>query len=178
MKTDLYTRVSLPGYQHLARFIGLALLLFFLLTPFDSAAAQNGVEFDHFSTGFPLEGAHKRAVCTSCHLRGIFKGTPLACSACHSQASMMGGDKIPEDHIKAFPLCEECHTDQFWKPLVRMNHDMVIGSCFSCHDGVTATGKMPDHITSSNSCDDCHTTSTWQRATFDHADVTPGTCFT
>ena len=70
----------------------------------------------------------------------------------------MGGDKIPENHIKVFPLCEECHTDQFWKPLVRMDHDVVIGSCFSCHDGITATGKTPDHIASNNSCDDCHTT--------------------
>jgi len=140
-------------------------------------AAQPDAGFDHFQTGFPLEGAHSTARCTSCHLQGIFEGTPVACAACHGQTSRMGGDKFPAGHVKVLPLCEECHTNQFWKPLARMNHDAVIGSCSSCHNGTTATGKAPNHIQSGNTCDDCHTTSAWSLATFDHAGVTPGTCF-
>jgi hypothetical protein len=140
-------------------------------------AAQQDAGFDHFQTGFPLEGAHRAARCTSCHLQGIFEGTPVTCAACHGQTSRMGGDKLPAGHVKVLPLCEECHTNQFWNPLARMNHDAVIGSCSSCHDGITATGKTPSHIQSGNACDDCHTTSAWSLATFDHAGVAPGTCF-
>jgi predicted CXXCH cytochrome family protein len=51
----------------------------------------------------------------------------------------------------------------------------VIGSCVSCHDNVTATGKHPTHITSTDTCDDCHTTVAWLPATFDHSNIT-GNC--
>lgn len=40
------------------------------------------VVFDHAKTGFPLEGAHARTPCASCHQKG-FKGTPRQCAACH-----------------------------------------------------------------------------------------------
>jgi hypothetical protein len=41
------------------------------------AAAQT--DFDHFTTGFPLEGRHKALECDSCHVNGSFKGTPKIC---------------------------------------------------------------------------------------------------
>jgi hypothetical protein len=52
----------------------------------------------------------------------------------------------------------------------------VLGTCFSCHNGTTATGKTPDHIPSGTTCDDCHTSNAWIPAVFDHSAVSPGTC--
>ena len=43
-----------------------------------------GAGFDHFRTGFPLTGGHERVRCESCHIRGLFKGTPSQCKTCHS----------------------------------------------------------------------------------------------
>ena len=43
--------------------------------------------FDHFTTAFPLEGAHQFAHCESCHVDGQFAGTPVQCAGCHSQGS-------------------------------------------------------------------------------------------
>ena len=51
----------------------------------------------------------------------------------------------------------------------------VLGTCVSCHDGNTATGKHPTHITSGDNCDDCHTTVAWLPANFDHVNIT-GNC--
>jgi len=158
---------------------GLFLLLcIHTLHPAATHAAGTTVEFNHFSTGFPLEGAHRNAGCSSCHLHGIFAGTPVTCAACHDQGTLIPADKKPSNHIQTVSLCEECHTDRFWKPLAHMDHNAVIGACFSCHNGSTATGKAPNHIASDNTCDDCHTTNAWTPAVFDHAGVGPGTCTT
>ena len=36
-------------------------------TAFDSS-------FDHFTTGWPLEGAHRSVECAGCHVGGVFEG--------------------------------------------------------------------------------------------------------
>jgi hypothetical protein len=51
----------------------------------------------------------------------------------------------------------------------------VTGTCVSCHNGTTATGKPANHITTDNVCENCHTTTNWTSAVVDHADVS-GTC--
>jgi len=61
---------------------------------------------------------------------------------------------------------------------MRVDHADVLGTCFSCHNGTTATGKTAGHIASDNTCDDCHTTTAWLPAVFDHGSVAPGTCST
>jgi hypothetical protein len=81
-------------------------------------------------------------------------------------------------HIQTNNLCEDCHSNTSWTPVVRVDHADVIGTCFSCHNGTTATGKHAQHITSGNSCDDCHTSNAWTPAVFDHNSVSPGTCTT
>lgn len=138
-------------------------------------AAPGGTGFDHLSTGFPLDGAHADTECSLCHVRGIFKGTPSECGLCHGQGSRMSGTTKPADHIQTLNMCGDCHSERVWTPLVRFNHDDVIGSCASCHNGTTAEGKTPNHIASGNSCDDCHTTNAWTPAVFDHSSVT-GSC--
>jgi predicted CXXCH cytochrome family protein len=143
-----------------------------------AAVVNDAVGFDHASTGFFLEGAHAIADCSSCHLQGVFKGTPTQCNTCHAPGSRMSGQSMPAGHIKATPICEECHSSQQWTPLVRMNHDVVNGSCSSCHNGKNAAGKSSGHISSGNDCETCHTTFSWTTSIFDHSGVAPGTCFT
>jgi hypothetical protein len=59
--------------------------------------------------------------------------------------------------------------------ITRVNHAGVVANCFSCHNGVLATGKGPLHIASNNTCENCHTTFAWMPAHFDHRGVT-ATC--
>ena len=52
----------------------------------EAAKPAQGVTapFDHLTTGFELEGQHKQVKCESCHVDGVFKGTPVACVGCHA----------------------------------------------------------------------------------------------
>ena len=59
-----------------------------------------------------------------------------------------------------------------WKPVTRVDHAQVTGTCFSCHDGTKATGKTPTHIPSDNTCDNCHSPLAWKPARFDHTGIT------
>ena len=56
---------------------------FVLFLMMSTSWAQN--TFDHFSTGFELDGAHANVTCERCHAGGTFEGTPAACIGCHSQ---------------------------------------------------------------------------------------------
>jgi hypothetical protein len=60
---------------------------------------------------------------------------------------------------------------------VHVDHTAVLGTCTSCHNGTTASGKPITHITTNAQCDTCHSTIAWLPATFDHAAVT-GSCST
>ena len=51
-----------------------------------------------------------------------------------------------------------CHTTTTWRPVARVDHAQVTGSCYSCHNGTTATGKHATHIQSTNNCAACHAT--------------------
>ena len=64
----------------------LALLAALLVLAAGLAAAQSD-RFSHASTRFALTGAHATARCESCHVQGLFKGTPMQCVACHSAGS-------------------------------------------------------------------------------------------
>jgi hypothetical protein len=58
---------------------------------------------------------------------------------------------------------------------VRFDHTAVTGTCSSCHNGTTATGKSAKHISSTNNCDSCHVTTLWTTVHVDHTAVI-GTC--
>ena len=60
-------------------------------------------------------------------------------------------------------LCEDCHTVTAWSPYRRVNHNDVIGTCSSCHNGTIAQGKPRDHVSTSQACGACHRTTTWDR---------------
>ncbi|MCW9013615.1 MAG: hypothetical protein OQL06_07510 [Gammaproteobacteria bacterium] len=128
-------------------------------------------EFDHSLTGFMLTGQHSVLSCDSCHIRGIFRGIPKTCEGCHEQVSQIAASIKPITHVQTSASCDDCHTDSSWT-LVRMDHSELTGSCYSCHNGVRATGKPLNHIQSSNECDDCHLSIAWVPARFDHSDIT------
>jgi hypothetical protein len=52
-----------------------------------------------------------------------------------------------------------------------MSHAGVTANCFSCHNGVLASGKGAAHIPSNNLCQNCHITTAWVPARFEHQGV-------
>lgn len=57
------------------------------------------------------------------------------------------------------------------------DHNLVAGeACFTCHNGLNATGKPSFHINTTNLCNACHTTTMWSPTTsVDHNEVL-GSC--
>jgi len=139
-------------------------------------ALDFAADFVHDQTGFPLDFQHGTLKCESCHLQGVFAGTPRECDQCHSHTGRIRASSTPDQHILVTGDCEYCHTPNAWTPVIRVDHIAVVGPCQYCHNGVTATGKNPGHIKSGDDCDDCHRSFTWRGAVFDHANVT-GNCF-
>jgi len=137
--------------------------------------------FDHLGTGFGLTGAHTNTRCEACHVNGVFKGTPRDCAACHREGNRLarGNVVMPAGHLPTQQACDACHRTQSFAA-ARFNHAGVsAGSCQTCHNGSTTSGKPATHVPTSASCDSCHRTVGWLPASgFDHAGVTPGSCAT
>ncbi len=104
---------------------------------------------------FPLEGAHAEADCMACHSQGRYKGTPMACAACHL-----------DPHQGAYgDTCERCHNTVTFRQ-VQMDHTGLT-DCQSCHAGTAP----PDHYP--GQCSRCHTSTTdWGAVSFDHTGLT------
>jgi hypothetical protein len=130
------------------------------------APAQSAFEsgFDHDSTAWPLEGSHRNVDCGTCHVAGIFEGTPRQCAACHARGSLVQATGVPLDHIRTTDECDACHRQTAWAYVRRVDHNAVNGSCLSCHNGLTATGKPPRHVPTSSDCEACHSTRAWSPA--------------
>ena len=124
--------------------------------------------FDHFTTGFVLDGAHLTADCETCHVGGVFQGTPLDCRGCHSLGGRIDAEAKPVDHVLSNDFCDDCHRTASWVPLAQMNHDAVYGTCETCHNNVYTVGKPPGHPLTQADCDMCHATARWRPARFDH----------
>jgi hypothetical protein len=125
-----------------------------------AAVSQAGKNFDHMTTGFALTGQHQSVRCEDCHVRGIFKGTPPQCAACHTPGTLVTAVMIPNNHIPVFQPCDTCHTTNSFYGAHFVHSDVAIGSCATCHNGAFAKGKTPNHIAIGPkvSCDACHTT--------------------
>jgi len=158
----------------------LALLLVGASLAVPAAEQRGGVKFDHTRTGFLLTGGHSGIECESCHVRGVFRGTPRECSICHSPGSGIATTYKTTTHIPTTLPCEQCHRNSATWTGARFSHTGVgPGSCASCHNGRTATGKPNNHIATAESCDACHRTTAWIPANrFNHTGVAPGTCVT
>lgn len=140
------------------RCIAGASLLMLLFPMIGSAQSSLASQFDHFTTGFRLDGAHQLATCGSCHVDAIFTGTPIVCAGCHTQASRVQASTQPAQHVLSSERCGACHQTDTWVPVVRVDHLEVFGTCASCHDGIQAIGKPFNHIPATNVCEDCHNT--------------------
>lgn len=154
--------------------LGIFILLLICQIP-ANAAQRLSSDFNHDQTGFVLTGPHARLECNACHIRGIFKGLPRQCAACHERGSQIGTTQKPLNHVATTSECESCHAGPTWT-VTGFDHSSVTGRCGNCHNGVQAQGKPHDHVASSNTCDDCHLTVAWVPARFDHSNIT-GSCF-
>ncbi|MDD5370375.1 MAG: cytochrome c3 family protein [Anaerolineaceae bacterium] len=142
----------------------------------DCLSCHDGVDrmvpFEHASF-FPLDGAHEKAACGSCHADQKFTGTPTECTRCHADAKM---------HAGVFGnQCQACHTTAAWTPAHLWLHTFPLNhggqgeqtcqtchtktyadyTCISCHD------HQPDELAASHAplgipaadypkCDVCH----------------------
>ena len=134
------------------------------------AADKNGY-FDHFTTGFPLTGAHQFLDCSRCHIDGTYKGTPLECGLCHNNSRAPGKHA---EHISSSNRCDDCHTDRTWTG-ARFDHGDVTDDCSSCHNKEKAAGKPATHLPTTDECNNCHVTTGWRVTRVNHSAIT-GLC--
>ena len=147
--------------------------------------------FDHRLTGWPLEGAHAKQACGSCHRneKKTFLGLERTCRSCHQ-----------DEHRGQFAQqsCVACHTLTAWKPPAKFNHAKTAFpltgqhqavACASCHPkksdarGEFLALKGVAHQSCSNchkdphqgrfgaTCQQCHSTAGWKTgamANFNH----------
>ncbi|HEY6355202.1 MAG TPA: cytochrome c3 family protein [Burkholderiaceae bacterium] len=149
------------------------------------ALAQTGAtrNFDHLKTGFALTGAHVQTRCASCHLNGIFKGTPRDCASCHvaGMGYSRGNVVRPANHVPSSLACSSCHNTKTYVGATFSHQGVAAGSCQSCHSGAfpPADGRPSNHVpytsvaaAATASCDTCHKGSftTWANGRF-HSSV-------
>ncbi len=144
----------------LRRLVLLLLLALAWLAAAPAAFAQASAgAFDHTSTGYPLRGKHEDVRCETCHLRGIFKGTPRECAVCHAAGNNRGALAMPARHIQTTLACDSCHGFSSFTNLIYNHLDALPGGCASCHDNLRAKGKPQNHPSTIAACDQCHNTS-------------------
>ena len=147
------------------------------------AAAESqlgGRDFNHMATGFPLSGGHSTAACETCHIGGVFKGTPKNCDGCHAIGQRVVATPKSSNHIVTDAPCESCHFNTATFLGARYNHgNAKPGQCKTCHNGRQANAKPASHAVgnkATGSCDSCHRPSAWFPASWNHIGVAPGTC--
>ncbi len=89
---------------------------------------------------FALVGDHATAACASCHVNGVYKGTPRTCVGCHQ--TQYNATRDPNHAAAGFPTsCDSCHraADTSW-------------------DRGTFTHRFPRTGRHNVSCAQCHTT--------------------
>src|SRR4051794_8971995 len=86
------------------------------------AFAVQRTSFDHLTTGFELQGAHRDMSCEYCHVQGVFKGTPRTCEGCHTIGTRISATPKPPTHLVTTSRCVLCHAIYNFKPIYRMDH--------------------------------------------------------
>ena len=145
--------------------------------------------FNHNSSTFVLTGAHASAACNSCHINGIYKGTPTTCYACHKKDDSHGG--------RFGTNCGNCHSTSAWLPFTAFNHNLASFPLTGAHAGLDCTRchvnnawrGIPAYCAGCHAepaihagvfgtdCAQCHNTSNWN-ATFNHPGGCDGNCAT
>lgn len=142
--------------------------LAFMLWTLQAGAATEaaGRNFNHATTGFTLSGGHAVAACETCHVGGVFKGTPRACDGCHAVGKRVVATPKNDRHIVTDAPCESCHFNTATWLGARYNHGAAVpGQCQNCHNGRQAAGRPGSHNTGgvkqTATCDNCHRSSAW-----------------
>ena len=161
-----------------ATFCAAAMLLITICSAVAAEKAPKQVRFDHIKTGFNLTGAHLRARCESCHISGVFRGTPTQCAVCHAAGNRFSAKAKPQTHIPTNAACDTCHKTTAWLPAQFWHEGVAAGTCRTCHNGTMAGGQTSSHIRTTASCDACHSTISWRANGFNHQGVARGTCAT
>ncbi len=149
---------------------------------FQAPAHMNftGRNFDHTTTGFPLNGGHATAACANCHSDSLFKGTPRVCDGCHALGRRVTATPKPITHIVTGAPCETCHFNTSTFLGARFNHGTAVPEqCANCHNGRITTGRPASHhigLKATDSCDHCHRCFTWLPASWNHIGVVPHSC--
>jgi hypothetical protein len=151
-----------------------------------SPAAWKPATFDHNLAPFKLDGKHAAVPCASCHINGVFKGTPTDCYSCHAKDDHHGG--------QFGTACGACHTTSGWLPAT-FDHNLstfpLTGAhagldCTRCHTNNVFKGTStlcaachadpPFHagMFAGTSCNSCHNTSAWTPASYNGPH--PGGC--
>ncbi len=151
-----------------------------------TTTAWTPASFNHDLTGWPLTGAHKTVPCASCHIGGVYAGTPTDCYSCHKSDYLATTD--PNHVAAAFPTtCAVCHTttswlgatfSHTWFPIYSGTHagkwttcadchinpsNYAVFSCTSCHahdksSMDSAHQDVKGYVYNSQSCYSCHPT--------------------
>ena len=97
---------------------------------------------------------------------------------CVSAGCHNANDKSPT-HAPTTNVCEACHSNTAWSPILRMDHDQIanISNCVSsgCH---SVNDKSPTHPQTKDLCEACHSPGLWTPVLtpFDHTDVLQPNC--
>lgn len=159
----------------------LALILTMTSLQVMAAATQTaGRDFNHDATGFPLKGGHATTACETCHVAGVFKGTPKTCDSCHALGKRIAATPKPTNHFVTDAQCDTCHFNTSTFLDARYNHGIATpGQCVTCHNSRIATGRPSSHksgLMLTDSCDSCHRSFSWLPTGFNHANITPHSC--
>ena len=161
-------------------------------------------KFDHNTTGYPLIGKHVGVSCDSCHVRSRISASDIRSLLDKRRTTYMGMERVcknchTDQHRGQFTnTCDQCHTENGWKPASKFSHDRsrypltgkhVKVECASCHnkkvpntEAVLYRGlafstcndchQDPHRGKFTQPCTACHTTLAWQQMSgkeFDHA---------
>lgn len=160
--------------KHWGRITGVMLAMLLAMASLQAQAATKAQdrEFNHMSTGFPLTGVHATTACETCHVGGVFVGTPRACDGCHAVGKRVVATPKSTKHIVTDAPCESCHfnTSTFFG--ARYNHGTAVsGECANCHNGRIVEGMPSAHPVTTSACDSCHRSSAWIPASWNHRDT-------
>lgn len=111
--------------------------------------------YDH-DQYWPLQGKHATATCASCHVGGVYAGTPKQCVACH-QANY-DQTTAPKHASVGIPTsCETCHTAASWDTNKFPQHDSLFPISSGRHRFACGDCHKTANTYSDFTCTGCHT---------------------
>jgi hypothetical protein len=167
------------------RIVRAALALLAVCIPALAPAQTPQPGFDHDSTGYRLDGAHRLARCLSCHGQGTLRGTPKECNQCHILGNRAGTTMVQgPSHVPTMVgvLCQSCHKSTVSFRIWVMDHTLTSLPCNACHMGQSFEGVVPktksqNHLVTTADCSGCHAnTSTFTAWSMNHSFVGIATC--